>query len=251
MPDMTTIEARIDAEIARIAGEAGARPFAPPALITRDVLERCAHFESFPGMAIPAGREDAFLTPAACYHVYPTLQSCRLDEPGVLTLAARCGRNEKDSDEAPGRLREFRMREVVFVGPSGWVSQTRNQWMTRALELARSLGLDGSMDAATDTFFQDQGVRGAGRQRVGGPGTRWSPGRGRRLLQQLKGLKYELRMDAGGAVLAVSSFNLHESFFTSRFDIAMADGTPAASGCAAFGIERWALAYQSHHACFR
>lgn len=103
--------------------------------------------------------------------------------------------------------------------------------MTRASELARSLGLDGSLEAATDTFFGD-------------------PGRGRRLLQQLKRLKYELRMNAGGVVLAVSSFNLHESFFTSRFDIAMADGTTAASGCAAFGIERWALAYlrRHHHA---
>ena len=244
MPDAAAIEARIDAEIARIAGESGAGLFAPPPAISRDVLERCAHFESFPGMAIPAERDDAFLTPAACYHVYPQLQGRRLVEPYLATLVANCGRNERDAGDVPGRLREFRMREIVFIGPSAWVSQTRDEWMTRGSKLARSLGLDGSLEAATDTFFEEQRDRRAG---SGG-----SPGRGRRLLQQLKRLKYELRMDAGGAVLAVSSFNLHESFFTSRFEIAMADGAPAASGCAAFGIERWALAYLSrHHGCLR
>jgi hypothetical protein len=63
------------------------------------------------------------------------------------------------------------------------------------------------------------------------------------LIQQLKNLKYELRMDAGVAGrVAAASFNLHESFFAERFDIRLADGGPAASGCVAFGIERWMLA---------
>ena len=243
MRDAAALEGRIDAEIARMAIESGARPFAPPAVITRDLLERCAHFESFPGVAIAGEQEGTFLTPAACYHVYPELQGGRLEEPYVTTLVASCGRNE-EAGEAPGRLRTFRMREIVFVGPSGWVSKTRDAWISRASELARGFGLDGSLAAATDTFFGDQDGLGSG--------TSLAPGRGRRLLQQLKRLKYELRMDAVGVVLAVSSFNLHESFFTSRFDIAMADGSPAASGCAAFGIERWALAYRSrHHACLR
>jgi hypothetical protein len=120
------------------------------------------------------------------------------------------------------------MREVVFIGPAAWVAATRDDWMQRGLEFARSMGMDGSLEPATDTFFGD-------------------PGRGRRLLQQLKGLKYELRMRVGESVQAVASFNLHDAFFTSRFDIAMADGTPAASGCAAFGLERWALAFRARH----
>ena len=229
--DAAEVGGWIDARLERLAGDSGARPASPPEVIGRDVLERCAYFESFPGMAIPADDERTFLTPAACYHVYPGLQGQRLEHPFVTTLVANCGRNEAQSIEEPGRLRQFRMREVVFVGPSDWVSRTRDEWMARASEFARSLGVDGLMEPATDTFFGD-------------------PGRGRRLLQQLKRLKYELRMDVGGVVLPVSSFNLHESFFTSRFDIAMADGSAAASGCAAFGIERWALAClaRDHHA---
>jgi hypothetical protein len=105
--------------------------------------------------------------------------------------------------------------------------------MDRVTRFAGSLGLSGALAPATDMFFGNGG-------------------RGRRLMQQLKVLKYELSMNAGaGGVLAVSSFNLHGTFFTSRFDIRMADGSPAASGCAAFGIERWALAYLAHHGCLR
>jgi seryl-tRNA synthetase len=228
MADTTAIGAWLDAAIERLAHESGARPFAPPAVISGDVLARCEHFESFPGLAIPTGQNGTYLTPAACYHLYPGLQGRRLGAPHVATLVATCGRNEKGAGEAPGRLREFRMREIVFIGPSEWVSRTRDEWMARAQELARSLGLDGSLEPATDTFF-------------GGPG------RGRRLLQQLKRLKYELRTEVGGDLVAISSFNLHESFFTSRFDIVMADETPAASGCVAFGLERWTLAYAARH----
>ena len=117
------------------------------------------------------------------------------------------------------------MREVVFVGASPWVTRQRDEWMQRAAMLAASLGISGTTEAATDTFFA-------------------GPGRGRRLIQQLKALKYELRVNAGEAgALALASFNLHETFFTSRFDIGMADGSAAASGCAAFGLARWALAH--------
>jgi hypothetical protein len=64
------------------------------------------------------------------------------------------------------------------------------------------------------------------------------------LLQQIKGLKIELRaqMDAKETPLAISSFNLHETFFSRRLDFHLADGMEAHSGCVAFGLERWALA---------
>jgi hypothetical protein len=68
-------------------------------------------------------------------------------------------------------------------------------------------------------------------------------------MQQLKNLKYELRVDAGSAGrLAIASFNLHETFFTGRFNIGpMSDGSATATGCVAFGIERWTLACLAQH----
>jgi hypothetical protein len=118
------------------------------------------------------------------------------------------------------------MREIVFVGPAAWVCELRQEWMDRILALAQSLRLAVQLDVATDSFF------------AGGEA------RGRKLLQQIKGLKFELRaqMDAEGTPLAISSFNLHETFFSRRFGFHLADGTNPHSGCVAFGLERWALA---------
>lgn len=223
-----------DAQFERLAIESGAEPVQVPATIHRGVLERCSHFESFPGLAIPSSSASEFHTPAACYHVYSELEGQRFQAPRLLTLVATCGRSEGPGMNEPGRLRHFRMREVVFLGDAAWVSRTRDEWMHRALTFAPTIGLAAALETATDTFFGD-------------------PGRGRRLIQQLKALKYELRAHAGDAgVLAIASFNLHESFFTSRFDIRMADGSPAVSGCAAFGIERWTLACDAQrNGCLR
>jgi seryl-tRNA synthetase len=225
MRNSESVETWVDEQLERLAVDSGARRLEVPAGIKADVLDRCGHFESFPGMAIRAEGIGLYHTPAACYHVYTELQGARLAADQIVTVIAPCARNESGADVEPGRLKHFRMREVVFIGAPAWVMRQRDQWMARGDAFCEALGLSGSMEAATDTFFGD-------------------PGRGRRLIQQLKTLKYELRVSAGNAgTLALASFNLHETFFTSRFDIGMADGSPAASGCAAFGIERWALAH--------
>lgn len=221
----------LDTQFERLALDAAALACAPPATIPGSTLERAGYFEAFADVAIPApdspgsdAGSGAYFAPAACYHVYAALEGQRLDGPRLVTLAATCGRREARAGDDPGRLERFRMREVVFIGAADWVAGERDAWMARATAFASSIGMAGIMEPATDTFF---GV----------------PGRGRRLIQQVKKLKYELRMDAGrSGRLAVASFNLHETFFGSRFGIRLADGSPAASGCAAFGIERWTLA---------
>jgi hypothetical protein len=150
----------------------------------------------------------------------------------TVTLAQSCFRPGDRSAGSPGRLWEFTMREVVFVGPAGWVAERRDEWAVRVQQFAVSLGLRGSLEPAADPFFG-------------------SVGRGRRLLQQLKDLKYELCLDLGDGRTAVASFNLHEQFFGRRFAIDLGESTvgdglqtvPASSACAAFGLERWALAY--------
>lgn len=215
----------LDARLARLAADSGAAPVTPASTIAGFTLERAGYFEAFPAMALPAtDGGDQFYTPAACYHVYEDLQGSRLDGPRLMTLISICGRRETREEHDAGRLRQFRMREIVFVGAAPWVERLRSEWMDRALALASSIGLESWLEPATDTFFGE-------------------PGRGRRLLQQVKQLKFELRTDAGRfGTLAIASFNLHDAFFTRRFDIAMLDGSAAASGCAAFGIERWTLA---------
>ncbi len=221
----------LDDEVERIALASGAAPFDGLDTIDRDILNTAAYFEAFADGAIPAsGSGTTYVAPAACYQVYPSLQGVRLDAGRTVGVAACCGRNEVRTENDLGRLRRFRMREAVLLGSGAWVSARRDEWMERVAAFATSLGLETTIEPATDTFFG-------------------SEGRGRRLMQQLKNLKYELRADAGSAGrLAISSFNLHDAFFTSRFNIGpMSDGSPAVSGCVAFGIDRWTLACLAQH----
>jgi seryl-tRNA synthetase len=214
----------IDAGLAGLAREAGALPWSPPATISRESLDRAGYFQAFADTAVAATEAAAFLPPAACYHLYAAWRDRRVDDECLVTLATTCARHEARAADDAGRLRQFRMREVVFIGRPDWIAATRDDWMARASAFAASMGLAGSLEPATDMFFGNQG-------------------RGRRLIQQVRQLKFELRMDAGRfGRLAVASFNLHETFFGSRFGITLADGSVASSGCAAFGIERWTLA---------
>ena len=68
-------------------------------------------------------------------------------------------------------------------------------------------------------------------------------------MQQAGAHKYELRLSVGadGRDIAVASFNNHHEFFGRRFDIALAAGGPAHTGCVAFGLERWVLALLAQH----
>ena len=193
----------LDASFERLALGGGARPQPAQDAIAGDTLERAGYFESFPGMGIPAGSGEAmWLPPAVCYHAYPKLAGRRLDATHLVTLACGCGRNEPVGPEDPGRLRRFRMREIVFVGEPSAVAAERDAWMARGQAFATAIGLVSTLVPATDTVFFG------------------AAGRGQRLIQQLKGLKYELRLDAGPAGnVAAASFNLHESFFARRFDI--------------------------------
>lgn len=121
------------------------------------------------------------------------------------------------------------MREVVFLGRLDFVREQREDWMKKTLAFARELGLEAELAAANDPFFGAEN-------------------RGKKLLQQVKQLKYELRVSGfSEAPVPVASFNLHEQFFTERFNIALAGGDAAFSGCAAFGLERWAMVLVARH----
>jgi seryl-tRNA synthetase len=214
----------LDRRFESLAIQAGADPVSLPALIDADTLERAGYFAAF------GGRPDAYPAPApaVCYHAYARLAGRRLDRPVRLTAAGTCMRHEPGAPPSLTRLWEFTMREVIVVGTADEVRAERARWIARVDLFALSLGLIGGMHVAADPFFA-------------------GPAQGRKLMQQLKELKYELRMAVTTAAgesesLAVASFNLHEAFFGARFDITTAAGEPAHSGCVAFGIERWMLA---------
>jgi seryl-tRNA synthetase len=219
----------IDSQFEAMAVTAGAQILQAPTRINRDVLERAGYFEAFGEGAsstnTTASHNRELPLPAVCYHAYDRFADCRLETPLLLTSVGTCHRNESTSSSSITRLSEFTMREVIFIGAPKWVMEERRRWADSVVSLAAIWGLVGSVAIATDPFFLPAA-------------------RGRQLMQQLKELKYELRLDVDSdhTGIAVASMNLHETFFGSRFGLTMANGELCASGCVAFGLERWTLA---------
>jgi hypothetical protein len=255
-----------------LAGEWNAEPETYPPMIDAAVLQTVDYLSSFPqlatfAVALDPGEENLerftgrdpldtdgavrltrtapvreLLTPAACYHVYLHHQGAELVRARYLTTVNTCFRRE--AYYRPLRRQwSFRMREIVCLG-------TRAE-VTAFLERAR-LGLDALLaeldlpvrwDVATDPFFQ--------------------PARNPAYLaQRLHPTKHEAlygtgdgsddshgshgRDDRDGDQLAIASVNLHEDHFGAAFAITR-EGRPAASGCLAFGLERWLYALVHRH----
>jgi seryl-tRNA synthetase len=242
------IERALDAWVAGFSAEDHlAPPFIPAA-----TLDRAGYFQAFPhhttfpvalasaseslqrfadapftadGALDLGGAAQAFevLTPAACYHLYPTLTNTALGGPRHLGVAASCFRREA-LHQPLARQWAFHMREVVCLGTAAEVQAFLRVARARMTALAETLGLAVRWCAATDPFFEPRAAR-------------------KRLLQQIAPLKHELVFGDG---LAIGSLNFHQAHFGEAFGITTPEG-PAFSGCAAFGLERWVAALFATH----
>jgi seryl-tRNA synthetase len=242
---------RIACSLAQLASDETSDEWTVPSGIAFATLERAQYFASFPQWltaashlsgnpavleeiatsASPASaaresmeRPNAALSPAVCYHTYEALAGQRLASPRLMTAESVCWRFEGDRFAPLERGWAFRMREVVCLGNDADVEAFCRRWMAKALEFATSLGLEAAIVLATDPFFAPTA-------------------RGKSALQRIKALKHELVVRfPNGRPMAIASFNNHERFFGESFGISLDGGEPAASACAAFGIERWLLA---------
>jgi seryl-tRNA synthetase len=209
----------IDAEVEWLARELGGRDVHFPVLIGRECLERAGYTDSFPHLLMSAGAMSGStawcLSPAVCYHVYEQLAGLTLSNPQTITARGTCFRAEAQTE--PGvRQIEFEMREIVCVGPPDWVSAQLTIAVKRLTSLARRLGLDGVWEPAEDPFFLPAAA-------------------GKALVQRLLGVKEEYRSQD----VALASVNRHGTFFSERFAIRGANGSPIHTGCLAVGLDRW------------
>jgi seryl-tRNA synthetase len=192
------------------------------------------HAEATPGhepvWADTAQVSDLVMTPAACYPVYP-MAAARGPVPkdGLkFDVASDCFRREPSVKL--DRLQTFRMREYVCVGTGEQVLAFRERWLALGQELAGRLGLTFHVDKASDPFF----------------------GRMAQLMamsQVVQSLKFELLVPiySTDSPTACMSFNYHREHFGHTWDLNHADGEHAHTGCAAFGLDRLALALFATH----
>jgi seryl-tRNA synthetase len=166
---------------------------------------------------------DLALTPAACHAVYPHLAGALPEGGRTVDVESWCFRQEPSDD--PGRLRAFRMRELVRFGEPDAVLAWRDHWIERGVELLRALGLDPSVAPAADPFFGRVGKMLARSQRA-------------------QALKFELLVPAASTSgqMAIMSCNYHQEHFGEAFDIRTRAGRIAHTACVGFGLDRWALA---------
>jgi seryl-tRNA synthetase len=165
---------------------------------------------------------DVVLSPAACYHVYPTIADSRIDGPRRFRVECYCYRHEATHEV--GRLRSFRMREFVYVDTPDACLAWRDRWRERVAQWLSGLGLDVRTEVASDPFF----------------------GRIAKLMKQSQteqNLKLELTAPVtDDSRVAVASANCHKDHLGQAFAITTADGAVAHTACMAFGLERIALA---------
>jgi seryl-tRNA synthetase len=173
---------------------------------------------------------DIVLTPAACYPLYPTVaKRGAVPEDGALyDLQSYCFRHEPSKD--PARQQLFRMREYVCMGSEKHVTDFRQSWMDRGVEMMKAVGLDVTIDVANDPFFGRAGKMLANNQRD-------------------QNLKFELLIPITSVAkpTACMSFNYHQDAFGTKWGLNFADGSVVHTACVGFGLERIALALFHTH----
>ncbi|PWH13341.1 MAG: hypothetical protein DDG59_14395 [Anaerolineae bacterium] len=242
-----------------LAGSFAAQPYRFPTLIPARYLERVGYFRAFPhslsfATHLPADLDqiDAFaekaacdehgnlnvplqrfapiqtlLSPAVCYHLYFTLADQTLPPQGVTaTAVGNCFRYESLNLQSLERLWNFTMREVIFVGAKEFVLENRERARQRMQGIFEEMGFVYRVESATDPFFIGEFRKQAA-------------------FQSAFQLKYEIRarLPFKESTLAVGSYNYHQDFFGRHLNIRLPDGSPAHTGCVAFGLERMAFAF--------
>jgi len=241
-----------------LADSFAARPYRFPTLIPARYMDRVNYFSAFPhslsfathlrtdldvidefashatcgehGLSTPMesfSQIEMMLSPAVCYHLYFALADKTL--PGgqvVATAVGNCFRFESSNLASLERLWNFTMREVIFVGAKDFVMQNRETARQRMKDTFQEIGLAYKVESANDPFFIGEFRKQAA-------------------FQSAFQLKYEIRarLPFKDSTLAVGSYNYHQDFFGRRLNISLPDGSPAHTGCVAFGLERIAFAF--------
>jgi seryl-tRNA synthetase len=239
-----------------------AAPYRFPTLIPANYLERVNYFSAFPhsltfathlredldvinhfaqhaacdehGLTAPResySRIEALLSPAVCYHLYFALADKPL--PGgqvIATAVGNCFRYEAINLNSLERLWDFTMREVIFVGSKDFVLENREFGRERMARVFDQIGLAYRVETANDPFFIGEFRKQAA-------------------FQSAFQLKFEIRarLPFKDSTLAVGSYNYHQDFFGRNLNITLPDGSPAHTGCVAFGLERIAYAFLTQY----
>lgn len=169
------------------------------------------------------------LSPSACFHVYEELKDKVLPNKTIVTFTQSVFRNEgRFNFKEFGRMRDYHVREVVFIGDENFVESSRERLIEATKRFVNELQLDAKITIASDPFILPQ------MQKF-------------KKIQAIDRSKYELRLSYSSEEdMSVASFNLHGSAFTRPFNIKVKN-VDTVTGCIGFGLERFVLAFLSQY----
>lgn len=170
------------------------------------------------------------LSPAACFHCYMDLEQANLRQPSIYTFKQKVFRHEGRMNWSGfGRLREYYVREIVFFGDEVFVRDRQNKALELVKRFVEKLGLSARICATSDPFVIPTMQKYKDVQ-----------------LEEESKLELQLTYDQDD-YLAVASFNIHGSAFTTPFEIEVQGIEHPVSGCIGFGLERWVLAFMAQN----
>lgn len=160
--------------------------------------------------------ESLFLSPAPCLQVYPTALRRYEGSIDVYTVIGKAFREEGLEANSDDRLREFLMREFIFVGDVNQIEIEHSRVLGILYELGKQIDPGFQLLAASDTFL--------GRD-----------SHSQLFSQLVSDAKIELRCANGDHRIAVASLNRHGGFFASRLRPELED---VETMCVGFGYNR-------------
>jgi seryl-tRNA synthetase len=170
------------------------------------------------------------LQPAVCDCCYYGLEGRRQHADSFYTTCNKVFRNERSATNRLDRLTNFTVRDIMFVGSEEFVLEARQGLIERLSRFIEALHLNAKIETANDPFFANESAM-------------------KSVFQNAHRLKYELlaHIPHLEREIAVGSINLHTDFFGKAFDIHLADGRNAHSGCIGVGMERMTYALFCQH----
>lgn len=166
------------------------------------------------------------LSPAACLHTYIEYENTIFQEPKVFTFTQNVFRNEgKNNFDEIGRLRDYHVKEIVFIGSHQFVLNRRKEILDKTIDFLDELGMEYISTVASDHFILPQLQK-------------------YKKIQMADKSKIEIQVNTRSQNrISCASFNMHGTAFTYPFAISVKNVRITETGCVGFGIERWVIAF--------
>ena len=160
---------------------------------------------------------------AICLSSYPQFEGRFLTEADFVawTVIGKAFRNEASNVATLERLYEFSMREIIYFGDRNFIAQRLGECMQWFIQVMETCGIQGVIQTANDPFFAEkiQALQ---------------------FYQLAEQSKFEIRWmnPWSGNSVSVGSINNHGGHFSKAYNIRLANGQFATTGCVGFGYER-------------